>query len=657
MPRGVDMEKWKKRSIELLTSLAFGGEGGLSVIPYYPQKTETGREEERFFRRSLPEKQGVSSARLYNMLCELEGERRANIHSLMVLRNGEVICECSVRGYSVNTWHISHSMSKTVCGMVIGILIERGIIKLDEKLTEIFPEIPYRDKKFALITVEHLLTMTSGVDFGEMGSVTEQKWTEAFFDAAVRFVPGTKFAYNSMNSYILARIAERVTGESFGKLVNGLIFAPMGIKSYFWEKGPEGTEKGGWGLYLSPESWLKLGYMFSSGGVFMGRRILPSKWVRECSVAKAEAPEWSGSFNYSYHTWVSKNGQEVLFNGLFGQNLWINLENGIIVALSCGNNELFQDSPALEIIRKYLGGRITDELSGRCLRQLYEKTESFFHSRAWVRPKERERRFLYRLVPKFRYRFDEKWTNVLGNYLFGPNDAGILPLIVRVMQNNLDSCLNAIQLDREGDNLVLSFAEGYGCHSLEIGFYEYKTTILDFNGEKYVVKAMGEAFIGEMGETEYRIELLFPELSSVRRLRIIKKCEDYIELELTETPDGEIAARMIGRMSEFNRAAAFGIEILERRLGEGAVAENVKGAFKPRLVGANSAIRGYERILEEEGRRLSEQQKNTRLVRAIVDKFFKENCESEVKESANQRPKTIKEFLLEISKSFSIKNE
>ena len=94
------MEKWKKRSIELLAALAFGGENGLSVVPYYPQKTMVGCEEEGYFRRSIPEKHGVSSLRIYNMLCELESEKRANVHSIMVLKNGEVICECSAKAYS-----------------------------------------------------------------------------------------------------------------------------------------------------------------------------------------------------------------------------------------------------------------------------------------------------------------------------------------------------------------------------------------------------------------------------------------------------------------------------------------------------------------------------------------------------------------------------
>jgi len=89
------MERWKKRSVELLSSLAFGSEGSPSVVPYYPQKTEITGDEERLFVRNIPEKHGISSKRIYNLLCELEAESRANIHNLMILVDGEVIAECT----------------------------------------------------------------------------------------------------------------------------------------------------------------------------------------------------------------------------------------------------------------------------------------------------------------------------------------------------------------------------------------------------------------------------------------------------------------------------------------------------------------------------------------------------------------------------------
>ena len=291
------MERWVKRTIELGAGLVFTGKSNPSVIPYYPQKTAVSGEEEQYFHRTYPEKKGVSSGRLLAMLSALEKDRRSNIHSLICLKDGEVICECSHPGYSVNTWHLSHSMSKTVTGIAIGMLVDDGRLDINTPLCDIFPERAYNDPNFDKITVKHLLTMTSGIKFSEAGSVTEARWMDAFFASSCAFLPGTDFAYNSMNSYILATIVVKLTGKSLTKFLDERLFGPLHITNRFWEVSAEGVEKGGWGLYLSAESWAKIGYMMLNGGVFDGKRILSESWVRESHQRHAKTPESIGRFD------------------------------------------------------------------------------------------------------------------------------------------------------------------------------------------------------------------------------------------------------------------------------------------------------------------------------------------------------------------------
>ena len=175
------MENWKKRSINLIFSLIFGSRGDPSVVKYYPQKIKLSSAEESFFARSYPEKYGISSRRIYSMLCELEAEKRANLHSLMIISHGEVISECSADGYSTASWQVSHSMAKTVTGMIIGVLVDRNLLFTETRLVDVFPELEYKDKRFPSITIDHLLSMTCGVEFAEAGAVTEERWTEVFF--------------------------------------------------------------------------------------------------------------------------------------------------------------------------------------------------------------------------------------------------------------------------------------------------------------------------------------------------------------------------------------------------------------------------------------------------------------------------------------------
>lgn len=621
--KDINMERWKRRSVELLTSLAFGSEGSPSVIPYYPQKIEVSGSEERLFVRDIPERHGISSKRIYNMLCELEAEKRANIHNVVIVADGAVIAECSREGYSVNTYHLSHSMSKTVTGMAIGMLIDEGRLTTDTKLTELFPEVKYKDKRVADLTVHHLLSMTAGISFSEAGAVTECDWVESFFNSEFKFSPGAKFKYNSMNSFILAKIVTRISRQSLCEFLDERLFSPLGITNYFWEKGPDGVEKGGWGLYLSTESWAKLGYMFLSGGVFAGRRILSEDWIERSCTTQAIASTAMGDFNYGYQMWVGRNSEEALFNGMLGQNVWLCPKNNIVAVVMSGNNELFQDSPALEIIRKYLGTEISDELHRRDIKVLSERETHFFDSRRWVIPLEKRRGILYLLGAKSKTPFDNRWSDILGTYAFAPNNVGFLPLIVRGMNNNLESRFEKIGFDRFEDSLYLLFRESGEDYRLEIGLYGYKQSTLEFRGEKYIVKTLGEALINSSGETEYRIEFIFPELPNTRMMSI-KKQEYGLYVVFGEEPDNKIADALIDKATDTSSVLGFVMDLLERRFGKGFIQNKLEETFSPLLVGANTAIEGFEEIVEEERKRLAEETKTVKVIRAVVDRFFKD---------------------------------
>ncbi len=642
------MEKWKKRSVDLLTSLYLGSkEKTTSVIPYYPQKISVSGREESYFRRHSPEKCGISSKRIYNMLSELECERRANIHNLMVLKNSEVISECSRDGYNVNVFHLSHSMSKTVTGMAVGTVFDDGLLDTSQRLVDIFPELPYRDKRFADITVEHLLTMQSGVDFSEAGAVTESAWTEAFFMSTMYFAPGAAFNYNSMNSYILARVAERLTGRSFMSIVEERIFAPLSIKNYLWELGPEGTAKGGWGLYLSAESWAKLGQTVLDGGVFDGERILSEEWIsRTVNMASAPA-ETMSIFGYGYQIWVSEEG-EILFNGMLGQNVWISPENRIVAVIQSGNNELFQDSPALMIIRKYLRGDINDVLHRYDIKALHEKESGFFDSRMWVRPlAARGRRFLHFLKLREKYDFDKRWQDILGTYIFVHNNIGMLPLFVRGMQNNLHSSLESLSLSREEDSLYLSFTESGVQYKTEVGLYGYVDSELDFRGERYMVKCMGEARHTPSGVPEFRIELLFPELPNTRMLRLTVPGENKIRLEMLELPNSRVVDELVGRMPAQSPLIGVAFGLIERGFGEDFISKRTEEAFSPVLIGADAEFDGYQSILDGESITAEKRARIGRLLHLFVDRFFGDDDDEDDELSLEKR-KSRKFFISEV---------
>ncbi len=632
------MEKWKRRAVELLGALSANSEKA-SVVPYYPQKTEIPPTEKKTILRISPEKVGVSSLRIINMLTELESDRRANIHSILVIRRGAVIAEASAPGYSVDIPHLSHSMSKTLTGMAVGLLVGDGLLSLDERLVDIFPEEKHRDERFAEMTVAHLLSMTSGATFGELGVVTETDWTGAFFESSLAFAPGERFAYNSMNSYILARIVCLRAGMSLTELVERRIFAPLGIKSYLMEIGPEGVEKGGFGVYLSAESWAKLGLMMLGGGVYGGRRILPKDWVADSVTTHAISPESSGDFNYGYHLWVHRERDEFLFNGMLGQNVWVCPSNDLVVVITAGNNELFQQSPALYTVRKHLAGELSDELRFGNSRALSAVERRFFESRRYARPLAEERGLLCLLGLKEKRPYSDSWNAALGKYRARANGCSVLPIFVRCMQNNLSSGIESLELLREGERLFLETVEGGERNRLEIGLYDHAEGIFELRGEKYLARAVGEATYDIDGKPMFRIEIVFPELPNTRIMELFGAGDEAMLLKLSERPNNRIAEPFLESIPVMNPKLAFAKQMLDRRFGNDFLKSKLARIFSPSLMLIRADAERADELIAYEEELEREETRSVRLLVSMLLRFMKGEVEEEIPDAPPEEEK------------------
>lgn len=611
--------KWKSKAVELIIGLAFTNKKAPAVIPYAPTKTEISDSESKYFRRTSPERCGISSKRIYEMLSALEENHRANVHNIMIVKDGEVISECSAPGYDVNIRHLSHSMSKTLTGMAIGFLVSEGKLSLNAKLIDIFPEYKYVDRRFEDMTVHHLLAMSTGVPFSEAGSVTDSEWTKAFFESRLSFAPGTNFAYNSMNSYILGRIVVRISGTSLMSFLNDRLFRPLGIHNVFWEIGPEGIEKGGWGVHLSAESWAKIGVMMMSGGVFEGRRILPKAWVDKSTSTHMYAPESAGDFNYGYQIWVHRHNDEFLFNGMLGQNVWVCPRNRLVVVVNCENNELFQKSAVLDIIQRYLGGKISsDTYDTSSLPKLRKKEKSFFISRLYATPKAPKKGLLYKIGLRNRMPYDTAWNKILGTYTFTQNNHGILPLFIRAMQNNYTGGIESVTFERENEKIFFISREGGVDYRLEIGLYEYRSTVLNFNGEKYLARAMGEASENEDKHKSYKIDIIFPEMPNSRKIKLSFGSDGRLFMRMTEVPNEKLAEPLVEGIYTTNPKLAFAVKMLEKRLGDRFLNKKLEGMFSPILVGADTHSKKYFDIIADEKARAEEARRATGAISALI---------------------------------------
>ena len=207
-----------------------------------------------------------------------------DLHSVMVLQHGKVLAE---KFFVPDTAHILNSVSKTFTATAVGFAIEEGLLHLDDKIVDLFPEsVPDQvQEKATRITVRNLLTMNAGHAKDPTNAIRngEGDWIRAFLEWPVEYEPGTCYCYNSLGTYLLSAAVQKVSGQKVVDYLESRLWQPLGIEKPRWLESPAGINTGGWGLYLRTEDLARMGLCLLSGGQFRGRQVIPAGWVREMS--------------------------------------------------------------------------------------------------------------------------------------------------------------------------------------------------------------------------------------------------------------------------------------------------------------------------------------------------------------------------------------
>ncbi len=546
---------------ELLMKLVSRQTGEISKVDYVPQKKAFSPfpfPDEEFLDRATPESEGVSSAFFAKLIRKLSDDRKSRIHRLMFLRHGKVIAECSFEPYDMEMWHVSYSMCKSITSMAIGLLISEKKLSLDDKLIDIFGA---RIGTFNIfkkpITVRNLLNMSSGVEFNEAGAVSGNDWRKSFFESPLKFDPGTKFEYNSMNSYMLSAIVTEITGKTLFEFCKERIFDPMGIKRVFWESCPQSITKGGWGLFMRAEDMAKLGQMYLDNGSYKGRQIIPRQWIVE-STAWQIVTDSETDKHYGYQIWINDDRKgSYAFNGMMGQNVFVYPDVDMVIVTNAGNADIFQTSSMSITIRKWMKEKLvvsdeplaenfTDfsELKAVC-KSVSGRTAEFpvIVSGGW---KDRSTRMSLGSArnKKVSYKGRKKGfkeavhaynirneNQIVSNWLIKLNDkkyeleesgVGIFPLLMQVVHNNFTDGIRSIGFRYTEDRaFYIDVYEGESVFKLRCGFGDKRyISEINMHGENYKVSLKSICTRDEYNRLVIRNEIYFLEEAAMRILNI-----------------------------------------------------------------------------------------------------------------------------------------
>lgn len=571
----------QRRALSLMYRVFVRGSTDATQVPYVPQKLRIAKRAEAPAVRCRPEEVGISSSYLQEFLEALESDRGIALHTLSISRWGKPFLAVAAPGYDLTVRHLTHSVCKTVTGLAVGLLISEGKLSLDTPLYTLFPDKlpPLYGGKNKLITVRHLLSMSTGVPFAETGSVTSEDWVRSFFDSIPTFTPGTGFAYNSMNTYMLSAIIERITKQSLPDYLRPRLFEPLGIDDIVWEKCPRGITKGGWGLYLAPSDMLKIGEVILSRGLYRGSRLIPEKWINEMCHPHKATPEKLGAYSYGYQIWVAEDGKSLLCNGMLGQNIWICPENGIVLCCNAGNCELYQQGNLIPLIREYLSRPFPSSLpkNRRAYRRLHRVGESFFATRTFTKP-------YHAPHHEWHGRGFPKILSTLPNTTFvaAPNNFGLLPVFVMLMQNSLNQGIHSIHMGVFDKRLYAFIREGNESYRIGIGFSDFVENVVTVRGETYLLRARGEFCDDTDGFPVFKMEFIFPELPCARRIKLY-----YAEKEpfmvLSEQPGQGILDGILDNLSMMMKRGDFWADLLRSRMEKEWLAYRIRMSFEQKL--------------------------------------------------------------------------
>lgn len=312
---------------------------------------------------STPEAEGLDAATLAALDQEFASGSRGQITGVLVIRHGRVVFDKAyphdfdkmfegrdpVRGpynyydpewhpfYQHGRLHTMQSVSKSVTSALVGIAIGRGELpQVETTIAPLFEEfrLPDADPRRADLTLEHVLTMTTGIKWDE-STVTytdpanscanmekSPDWIQFVLNQPMAQAPGAGFVYNSGATELLSYLIKKGTGRQAHEYAAEHLFKPLGITDTYWKITPTGLADTEGGLYLTARDLAKIGYLYLHDGVWDGQRLLPEGWVQASTSPRVDTrPGVERSRKYGYQWWVLPYGTD-------GKHAWAALGYG-----------------------------------------------------------------------------------------------------------------------------------------------------------------------------------------------------------------------------------------------------------------------------------------------------------------------------------------
>ncbi len=251
-------------------------------------------------------------------------ESLESLYSFCVVKGNQILSEGYYAPMQASQLKMTHSMSKSINALAVGIALGDGKIHLDDKLVDFFPEAmpPDPDPRIQKITVRDMLMMAaSSVATSAAFSGVKGSWKTFYLSSVPKYEPGEMFSYDTGAAYMLSCIVTKVMGKNSLDVLRERVFCHMGIEDVCWLEDAEGNNTGGWGFYMRAKDMCKLGRLFLNYGNWDGQQLIPEWFMREASKKQIDTfdnPGTGWGYGYGYQFWRFPENTFGYF-GAFGQ--------------------------------------------------------------------------------------------------------------------------------------------------------------------------------------------------------------------------------------------------------------------------------------------------------------------------------------------------
>ncbi len=271
-----------------------------------PQNLEDG------WRTNSLSSQQVDSTLIYAFFNQFINEK-TKVHSILLVKNGELIIEEYFDGYSHSKQHDLRSVTKSIRSILMGIAIDKGFVDdiddpISKYLTHPVPKKNLDDRKED-ISIKHLLTMSTGLDCndwdkkskGQEDKVYKKRdWLQYTLDLPMINDPGSVSAYCSMGAILVAEIIERASDMDITEFAEEYLFTPLGINNVSWGHTSEKEViSSGKRLYMTPRDMAKIGQLILNEGIWNEEEIVSAQWIQESTTPKTKIT----GIDYGYFWW------------------------------------------------------------------------------------------------------------------------------------------------------------------------------------------------------------------------------------------------------------------------------------------------------------------------------------------------------------------